>query len=401
MEIDTLREKNIELWMKDHPESKTNEKVYIKLDGKDRVLEAWNIPTKLLIYNIRNGRFAAELLAKEKELKRKLKPIDAKDAKVIQTLLLEQKPSETEALRENIKEYGQIQCGIVTFDGAIINANRRMAIFSSLFEETRSPKFEYLRVAILPKNVNGKDLWRIEAGIQFGKTFILEYPPINELLKLNEGIKQGLKPEDIEATLLGEYDKKKILEKIEILKQIESYLEFIGKPKQYDLITEESTMERFNSLQKNVLSSLKNQGVQEEELYQVNLIAFSLISHGSNNQNKDENITHWDVRKLRDIMKSDEAKKELLCKYNFDEPEKTNHTGLIESFRAASEIVENEKVHDKPKKLLKRAFDAIHVIDEKSPKLKENESTVLISQIEGEVKRLKKGNKDGIPPGKD
>jgi hypothetical protein len=43
--------------------------------------------------------------------------------------------------------------------------------------------------------------------------FILDYPPVNELLKIREGIEQGLTAEDIVATLLGHYNKKEIEEK--------------------------------------------------------------------------------------------------------------------------------------------------------------------------------------------
>jgi hypothetical protein len=233
MDITSSRAKAIQSWIKEHPTLKSQyEKAQVQLNGSDEYLEVWNIPIEFLIYNIRNGRFAAELLAEEKKLKRILNPTITQDAKIIQRLLLEQKPSETEALKANLREHGQTQYGIITFDGAVINANRRMAVLSTLYEETRNTKFQNLRVALLPKNVSQQDLWRIEAGIQFGKDFILDYPPVNELLKIREGIEQGLTAEDIVATLLGHYNKKEIEEKLEILKQIESYLDFIGKPKQ-------------------------------------------------------------------------------------------------------------------------------------------------------------------------
>ena len=38
-----------------------------------------------------------------------------------------------------------------------------------------------------------RDLWRIEAGLQFAKDFRLEYGPVNELLKLKEGLERGQK----------------------------------------------------------------------------------------------------------------------------------------------------------------------------------------------------------------
>ena len=388
MEIDTPRSKAIKVWIDDHPEEKSKyEKAPVELNGKTKYLDVWNIPIKLLIYNIRNGRFAAELLAKEKELKRKLDPTDAKDAKVIQKILLEQKPVEAEALKADIKEHGQMQYGIITFDGAVINANRRMAVISKLFDETHTRKFEFLRVAILPPNVNEMDLWRIEAGIQFGKDFILDYGPVNELLKLREGTRLNLSPEDIETTLLGQYTKKQIEEKLEILKQIESYLEFIGKPQEYDLL--KGDVEKFNSLQKNVIASLKKQGVSAEEIHKINLVGFLLIK-SSLNPNASDTITHWDIRKLKDISHYERSKNELLSKYDVNNPEKTNLNELIESFTNAKEIEESQKNQDKPKKLLRKALEAIEAINEGNPKLNETEVSSLLDQIISAVEKLKK-----------
>ena len=80
MEINTSRAQAIQVWKKDHPELKSDEKALVQLNGADVTLEVWRIPMELLIYNIRNGRFAAELIAKEKELKHILDPVKKEDA---------------------------------------------------------------------------------------------------------------------------------------------------------------------------------------------------------------------------------------------------------------------------------------------------------------------------------
>lgn len=385
MEITTPEAQAIQVWIKSHPDSKIEwERALVQLDGRDIPLEVWRIPINMLYYNIRNGRFASELLAKEKELKRKLDSYNKTDEKIIQRILLDQKPSETGALKESIRDHGQLQWGIITFDGAIINANRRMAVLSLLFDESHDPKYEYLKVAILPKNVSQQDLWRIEAGIQFGKDFILEYGPVNELLKIREGIRLNLEPADIEATLMGHYTKKEIEEKLQILNQIESYLEFIGKPYEYDEVSRDA--EKFNSLQKNVLRPLR-QRIPPEELLKINQIAFLLISLPVDRRG--EGITHWKIRELKKVAESDDAKAELLSRYNERAPQKTNLNELVESFNTAVEITENERDQDKPKRLLRKALDAIKVISEWNIKLKDKEVKLLIVDIELEIKRLK------------
>lgn len=174
MKLETKREKELDAYLASN-DVKDDQKLRLVLKGVPKHLEVYRIPIKYLMYNIRNGRFVAELLAKEAQLKRKLDSADPEDAKIIQTLLLELDPSATEALMVDLRKNGQLDPGIITRDGAVINANRRMAILSALYKEERDPRFEYLRVARLPKDVDERDLWRIEAGLQFAKEFRLDY----------------------------------------------------------------------------------------------------------------------------------------------------------------------------------------------------------------------------------
>ena len=55
-----------------------------------------------------------------------------------------------------------------------------------------------------------KGLWRIEAGLQLSRDKRLDYSPINQLLKIDEGIKAGLTPTQIAATYYGKVTKKTI-----------------------------------------------------------------------------------------------------------------------------------------------------------------------------------------------
>lgn len=380
MRLQSARAKELEAWMRGHEDHKTGAHETVEVAGELKTLEVWRFPIRLLTYNIRNGRFASELIAKERELKRKLDATDPADAREIRTLLLDQNPGETEALEAHIGKYGQLDPGVITFDGAVINANRRMAIISKLHEKTGESKFEYLKAARLPQSVSEKDLWRIEAGIQFAKDFKLDYGPVNELLKLREGQRQGLSPKEISAALLGRYSDKQVAEKLDILKQVDSYLGFIGKPQQYDEV--EGDVEKFNSLVRNVLQPLKRKGASTEERTDINVAAFSLIKSG------DDNLTHWDIRKLRDIAQIEEARRELFRVYDPKAPQKSSSSDLIEAFTTAREIVDDKKAEQKPEKLLRRAIAAVKAINRKNPKLRAQGVKELIRELLAEVKRL-------------
>lgn len=345
----------------DRHDREENMAIRVELEGQITVLDVYRIPINLLRYNIRNGRFASELRHKENELKRKLDNTNPIDAKIIRGLLLEQSTSETALLKKDLIAHGQIDPGIITHDGAVINANRRMSVISQLWDETHETKWEHLKVAILPDNVGEKDLWRIEAGLQFGKDFRLEYGPINELLKLREGIDCGLEAEDIAATLLGRFSTKDVEERLRRLELIDSFLEQIRKPGDYAVIGEERSMEKFNSLSTNVINHLKLKAeLDPADLFKIAQTGFALI--------RDKNTSHWDIRKLAAIAKSPKARAKLLDPLPED-PFEAEPDVLRDSFENAKDVIDAENEQQKPERLLQRALTAVQSIDPKSPKV--------------------------------
>lgn len=377
MKLNTNRAKQVEACLKDQQEL-PNTAVRVELSGQLHTLLVYRVPTKLLLFNIRNGRFAAELLEKEEHLKRKLDPTVEADAKIIQKLLLEQDETETMVLKDDLVAHGQLEPGIITFDGAVINANRRMAIIKTLFDETREPRFEHLNVARLPENVDERDLWRIEAGLQFARDFRLEYGPINELLKLKEGRERGLEPEDISKSLLGRYSAKKVLEKIEILKLIDTYLRSYKKPGEYHQVAR--NVEKFNSLQANVVAPLRRKGKKEVEIANTIAVAFALIHK--------TDVSHWDIRSLQKIALNAKAEKELAPILK-DKPSKD---AITESFTAAQEIIQDDEQKDKPERLLKRALSAVRSISPKNTRLGSAKIKAMLKELASQVDQLLKGH---------
>jgi len=382
MKLETSREKQLDAYVTKQ-DAKDDQKLRVVLKGDPVKLDVYKIPIKYLIFNIRNGRFAAELLQKESELKRRLDAAIPADAQIIQKLLLEISPHETEALKKDLDKHGQLDPGVITYDGAVVNANRRMAILSLLYQETSDAKFEYLRVARLPRNVDEKDIWRIEAGLQFAKEFRLDYSPINELLKLKEGReKSRLSTKEISATLMGRFTAKEVEERLAVLKLIESYLEVIGRPGQYHVIQEQRSMEKFNSLQANVIAPLKKQQQgREPEIAKLLQFAFILI-----NRTK---LSHWDIRSLSKIAANSNAYAELYRNYDTQKPVSEQPKSMLEeNFAAAKEIYEDHKNKNKPERLLRKALSTLQGISGGPRELSEPALKSLLDQIKSEVDRL-------------
>ena len=84
------REIDIDAFIKANPTALETQELPIILHGQPDKRPIYRLPTQLLVFNIANGRFAAEALEAEKRLKRKLDATKPDDAKLIRKLLLEQ-----------------------------------------------------------------------------------------------------------------------------------------------------------------------------------------------------------------------------------------------------------------------------------------------------------------------
>ena len=283
----------IDKYVKTHPDAKMKEMFPISLKGSKKMLDVYKIPTDILFYNIRNGRFAAEY---EETVKREgghLNPEDKTDAEKIKQILLDLNKDETRRTYNDLKIREQWNCGIITEDGYVIDGNRRKAIISKLYEDTGEEKWKYLKVACLDGPITSEDLWALEAGIQLGKDEIVRYGPINELLKIHEGINAGMSKKSIVNTLYG-YDKEdEIDEKLDRLNLIEQYLKFIEKPRMYSQVKQ--NVEHFIDLQ-DIIKECNDNRYDPDRIVKIKHAAFQLII---------ENIPHLEIRKIRQMVEKD------------------------------------------------------------------------------------------------
>lgn len=329
----------------------------VVIAGRRELLPVYRLPTALLAFNIRNGRFAAELKAKEHQLRRMLDPVVPDDEQVIQDLLINLDRGATDLLKQDIRAIGQTDPGIITHDGFVINGNRRLAILHVLHAEDGTGRFEYLEVVRLPPDVSEKDLWRIEAGLQLSRDKRLEYGPVNDLLKIREGLIAGLTPEEIAAALYGVEGPEEIKAKDERLKLIDSYLGYVGEPGAYTRV--EGFVEHFINLQ-DFLKWLQKQRVSAKERGEWLFRAFWFIRAG---------LGHMKIRRLRDIYQSEEAKKHILDavkpvegQWGTPHEEKVRSDDIKEQFLVAEDYVQLREEEDKPEKLLSRAERSLEAL---------------------------------------
>lgn len=376
MEINTENAKRIDSYIFDYPTCKAEFAEKVTIQDKITRIPVYRLPLNMLFYNIQNGRFAAEYIELKKKTGRELDSQNPNDAKEIEKMLRNQSESKTKWLKEDIRNNGQRDSGIITHDGFVINGNRRMSVLNLLAKE--DPKYGYIEVARLPPHVSEADVYKIEIGIQLAREEQLDYGPINELLKIKQGVTAGLTEEQIAKTLSG-FTVEEIKERLERLKLIEEYLEFIGKPGQY--LAADGLNEHFIDFQKSVLS--KNKGKKTPlfgplDLLNMKQVAFSVINQGS---------THMEVRKIPNAVLNQKIKPIFLTAAQnvAKDPQKTK-----EIFETCLDRIKAEENRNRPFQILNNILGNLDALDYTNPELKKPEHTQLIKKIITYLQELQK-----------
>lgn len=376
MSIESDKEIRLRKYIKENDDCLTGGRFQTEYKGQLIPCEIYRIPIELLTYNLENGRFAADKLAEEARLKRRLNPEDKEDVEKIKKLLLEKDPKETNQLKDDLARIGQVNPGIITVAGNVINANRRMAILSELQEKTGDEKYGYLDVGILPKGADSRDIWIAESKIQFGQEFKVKYGPINVSLKIRDAIQnRNMNEADVANALSMKVEE--IQNYLKRLNLIERYLSYIGRPKEYNYLEKEGIYEHFINTQNN-LDSTKDDFLGVEDEIKFRDLHFESINAG---------FPHLFIRKLKNV-KNDEGTKEK--SFSILSKLKDNKVGL-ESFkdeiRETMELYEI-KIKGEPKRLLQRAHGLLYEFNKHVQELNVPEKN-LFSYIEEIVKQIK------------
>ncbi len=384
-------ENQITEYIKTHPESKTGTWP-LEIEGEIIKEDTFKLPISLLRYNVENGRLAMEVLDERNTLGRPLDTKNPEDSKRIRGLLLDLDKNKTEELRKDLVRVGQEQPGVISSDGTVINGNRRMAVFQHLHEnEDASGKWDRLEVIVLPKHISEAQLWKIEAGLQLSQSKVAEYHPVNELLKIKQGLAAGLSEKQIADVLFGRTIEQ-VKDGIERLKIIESFLKFFGQPRNYGLIKRFGLHEYFINIQKFILKEADKYGVQEKTKRLE--MTFALIkSHVLAQADKDADIkglSHFAIRELGKIYQHNKAYLQFQSAFEGSKDiQQIDPESALEGFRGARDVLELDAESNKPKKLLDKAIRAIESIDPQSIKGQEKDLKVGIEKLLRMVQSLK------------
>lgn len=397
MQLSSERAKQVDAYISAHPDMEIG-KWPLEVAGEKNILPFYRLPIKqLLCFNVNNGRLAMDIREWEKIEGRELDATNEDDMKIIRKMLLDLDRGNTNILKEDIRKKKQMEPGVITHDGFVINGNRRMAVLLELHDEEPTGKWEYLEAVRLPSTVTEKDIWKIEAGLQLSKDKIAEYHPVNELLKIKEGIDAKLSVDEIAAAMYGR-TKDEITASLERLKLIDNFLEFFYQKGNYGVIKKFGLHEYFIDLQKYVIAAWDKRGLSAKDRKLELITAFDLlaahikIQSPETGKKKEKGITHWDVRKLGKIFADVDAKDACTQSVNeqIKKPLTVDPATLIDDFKSAEELINMKDQRDQPVRLIEKATKALQSIDRTNKHFRETKVKEMMGKLAAVVDEIQK-----------
>ena len=349
------------------------------------------VPTEILSYNFDNGRIAAEKLSLEHRRGKKLNPNSSADQKAVAEILLTSQwykgSKATEYLKQDLATVGQTDAAIVTFDGVLLNGNRRTACLNSLFEDTGKPEYKKVEIVVLPR-ANEKELLDLENRLQLASDYRQEYGPINDRIRLRSLKKSGFTMKEIIHSVKGRWKESDIETKIEEINLIDEYLKAIGRHNDYDAVLKKGA-ESFTGLIQaiNQPAGIKNSIKAKIEKQKRKLIGFGLINH--------PNTTYTHIRKYKAVLKNPKASKEFLGNSSIY---KARSQTVIKNPKVLADELENlELAHDyvskikaSPTPLIKAAHQKLNLISMDRIQKNDKEFKGYLTKIEKIIERISK-----------
>ena len=267
----------------------------------------YKVPIKILSFNFENGRIASEKITLESKRGNKLDDEDEKDQELVGEILLNSQwygKKATEQLKASLA-IEQQEPAIVTWDGILLNGNRRAACLNSLFKDTGKPQFKLINIVVLPQaGVN--ELLDLENRLQLAKDFREKYGPVNERIRLRYlKEKRKMPMKEIINSVRQNWNEKQINSMIEEINLIDEFLKAAKKPNQYDEILKKG-VESFTGLIQaiNQPAGIKNSTRAKIEKQKRKLIGFGLINHPK--------TTYHHLRDYASVLRNPKACKEFL-----------------------------------------------------------------------------------------
>lgn len=216
--------------------------------GKPLYRKIVQIDSEYLMYRIENSRTEIQQLAyiRKNNLTKDFfhDPESPHVQEAQENILSDMIKSKGKELLEDLKIRKQEDACIITYDGYILNGNRRTAGLKMLGDR-------YIDCVVLPDDASPKDLYILEQQLQISEDFKEKYHWINELRNIYKGKEDSrfeLSEKELAENLrLDTREVRVMLRKLEL---IDAFLRWKNIPKQYDYHKLDDAEEIFGQLEK-------------------------------------------------------------------------------------------------------------------------------------------------------
>jgi len=224
---ESLRIKKIFEILQKEPEQKG---INLVLEGKTQKFNAYKIPLEYLVFNKLNGRIGT-LIKSYERTHAELNPEVDEDKKIIGDFLYESSKERNKTTEKDILTYGQLKIGIVTYNGIIIDGNRRAMLLNRIYNDREKHLktgkdvecSKYFLAIVLDETISTDEakIQELETLIQIGEDSKVDYNPIEKYLKCKD--LENITSIDMIAKWMS-VDKSKIKEWISTMEVMDDYL---------------------------------------------------------------------------------------------------------------------------------------------------------------------------------
>ena len=373
----------------------------LRYRGEVKTFVEFEIPINLLVYNVENGRIASLVKSFEKEHST-LNPERNEDAQQIARFLYDSNDIANKKTKKDIAENGQLETGIITSDGVIVDGNRRASLMMSILHDESYPsdvraRCEKFRTVVLPEDADEKEILRLETTFQMGTDEKVGYNAIEKYLHASDMLEKGFSISDIEE-YMGLENTAKVNELLEVKKLIDDYLDYYDYTGIYTRLPRgfEDDLQKLNQAIKKIRSGrigwIPNDKIVEVE-NDLKCICFDFIrlnaksregfdfraiaSTANSNFLLNESVWNrfvdsWqnalgDVEEesIDDVLSTSKSAGDTdrLLENRDNKWRKAVGENLMEGFSDAKNIIENQKEKSRPAFLLRKAINALREID--------------------------------------
>ena len=228
---DLQRIEHLRKMVKSQEENPKKHTETVRWRGENYHLSVIRVETSFLRYRLENGRTRRkqiEYLQNNPDAPSDLfNDPESNEAQEAQNIILLDLINE-KGLKDDLLTEGQRKPAIITYDGYVLNGNRRLAAL-------KENKIQHMDCVVLPEDSNPKDLYELELDLQMARDTKAEYNWVDVLLHIRYGI-EDLKEEKSNLTKKMRLGKKEIESKISMLFLVDLYLDWLNKPKQYHIV---------------------------------------------------------------------------------------------------------------------------------------------------------------------